>query len=31
VRGLRQKLEQDPAEPRLILNEPAIRYRLKLT
>jgi len=30
VRGLRQKLEHDPAEPRLIVNEPAIGYRLKL-
>ncbi len=29
VRGLRQKLEADPAAPRLILNEPAVGYRLK--
>lgn len=30
VRGLRQKLERDPARPRLIINEPAIGYRLVL-
>jgi two-component system, OmpR family, sensor histidine kinase KdpD len=28
VRALRQKLERDPARPRLIINEPAIGYRL---
>jgi two-component system sensor histidine kinase KdpD len=28
VRALRQKLEQEPAHPKLILNEPAIGYRL---
>ncbi len=28
VRGLRQKLEADPARPRLILNELAVGYRL---
>lgn len=28
VRGLRQKLEVDPAHPALILNEPAVGYRL---
>lgn len=28
VRGLRQKLEADPARPRLILNEPGVGYRL---
>ena len=28
VRSLRQKLEHDPAHPRLILNEPAVGYRL---
>lgn len=28
VRGLRQKLEADPARPKLILNEPAVGYRL---
>ena len=30
VRSLRHKLEANPARPRLILNEPAIGYRLKL-
>lgn len=29
VRGLRQKLERNPAHPELILNEPAVGYRLK--
>lgn len=28
IRALRQKLEADPAAPRLILNEPAVGYRL---
>lgn len=28
VRALRQKLERNPAEPQLILNEPAVGYRL---
>jgi two-component system KDP operon response regulator KdpE len=28
VRALRQKLERVPAEPRLIINEPAVGYRL---
>ena len=28
VRALRQKLERDPAAPELILNEPAVGYRL---
>jgi two-component system sensor histidine kinase KdpD len=28
IRALRQKLERDPAQPRLIVNEPAIGYRL---
>jgi two-component system KDP operon response regulator KdpE len=28
VRNLRQKLEDDPASPRLILNEPGVGYRL---
>ena len=30
VRGLRQKLEADPARPRLIVNELAVGYRLSL-
>lgn len=30
VRGLRQKLETDPARPRLIVNELAVGYRLSL-
>lgn len=30
VRGLRQKLERDPAHPELLVNEPAVGYRLKL-
>ncbi len=29
VRSLRQKLEQDPAHPRLITNEPGVGYRLQ--
>ena len=28
VRALRQKLERDPAHPKLIINEPAVGYRL---
>jgi two-component system sensor histidine kinase KdpD len=28
VRALRQKLERDPAQPTLIINEPAVGYRL---
>ncbi|HYW14734.1 MAG TPA: DUF4118 domain-containing protein [Allosphingosinicella sp.] len=28
IRGLRQKLERDPSRPRLIVNHPAIGYRL---
>ncbi len=28
VRGLRQKLEDDPATPGIIINEPAVGYRL---
>lgn len=31
VRGLRQKLEHDPALPRMIVNEPTIGYRLVLS
>ena len=31
VRALRQKLELNPAEPDLIVNEPAVGYRLKAT
>lgn len=30
IRGLRQKLERDQSEPKLIINEPAIGYRLVL-
>jgi DNA-binding response OmpR family regulator len=30
IRALRQKLEDDPAVPALILNEPAVGYRLAL-
>ncbi len=30
VRGLRQKLERDPPRPELIVNEPAVGYRLKM-
>lgn len=30
IRGLRQKLERDPARPLLITNEPAIGYRLNM-
>lgn len=30
IRALRQKLEDDPATPALILNEPAVGYRLAL-
>jgi two-component system sensor histidine kinase KdpD len=29
IRALRQKLERVPARPELIINEPAIGYRLK--
>ena len=28
VRGLRQKLERDSARPQVIINEPAVGYRL---
>lgn len=31
VRALRQKLERDPSQPELIVNEPAVGYRLKVT
>jgi len=31
IRALRQKLEPDPARPRLILNEPAVGYRLAIS
>lgn len=31
IRALRQKLEDDPAAPALILNEPAVGYRLALS
>jgi two-component system, OmpR family, sensor histidine kinase KdpD len=30
IRGLRQKLEHGPGQPDLIINEPAVGYRLKL-
>jgi two-component system, OmpR family, sensor histidine kinase KdpD len=30
VRSLRQKLEPDPSQPRMIINEPAVGYRLAL-
>jgi two-component system sensor histidine kinase KdpD len=30
VRALRQKLERNPSEPKLIVNEPAVGYRLKM-
>lgn len=30
VSGLRQKLERDPSQPRLITNEPAVGYRLNV-
>jgi two-component system KDP operon response regulator KdpE len=29
VRGLRQKIEADPAQPRLVINEPGVGYRLQ--
>jgi DNA-binding response OmpR family regulator len=28
IRSIRQKLEQEPSRPRLILNEPGVGYRL---
>ena len=31
IRALRQKLEPDPGHPRLILNEPAVGYRLAIS
>ena len=31
IRALRQKLERNPARPALIINEPAVGYRLKVT
>jgi two-component system sensor histidine kinase KdpD len=31
IRALRQKLERNPSEPELIVNEPAVGYRLKLS
>ena len=31
IRALRQKLEPDPANPTLIVNEPAVGYRLTAT
>lgn len=30
IRGLRQKLEPDPARPSLIINEPGVGYRLRV-
>ena len=30
IRGLRQKLEREPSRPQLIVNEPAVGYRLAL-
>jgi two-component system, OmpR family, sensor histidine kinase KdpD len=30
IRALRQKLERNPSEPELIVNEPAVGYRLKV-
>ena len=30
IRALRQKLERDPSEPELIVNEPAVGYRLRV-
>ena len=30
VRGLRQKLERDPSHPEIIINEPAVGYRLSV-
>lgn len=31
MRALRQKLERDPASPELLINEPSVGYRLKIT
>jgi two-component system sensor histidine kinase KdpD len=31
IRALRQKLERNPSEPELIVNEPAVGYRLKMS
>jgi DNA-binding response OmpR family regulator len=31
VRALRQKLERDPSQPELIINQPAVGYRLVVT
>ena len=28
ARGMRMKIDQDPSQPRLILNEPAVGYRM---
>ena len=30
IRNLRSKLEASPGQPKLILNEPAVGYRLKI-